>query len=424
LKEKKSISFQFVSFIGKLFNLVVNLGVSEAPSPLKKRRIRNINFMSLAWIPILLASALFCITTDFWHFGLLMFMTISMLFLVPIFNSFSYYNMGFLIFIVVINGNLILLNVLFSFGFATYTFLFPLFIGLSFLLPLPKYKKELSFLFTSLIFMHALSFLLVQNFPKEQIVSKENSVYVFLNYLFSFSLSLIFVIKYNILQSNQQKDLDEKINLNQQQNELLEKTLKERNLLLMDIHHRTKNNLAIVSSILNLQRHQIEDEKLSSILLNCSNRIIVMSKAHQSLYEKGNFIQIDLKDFVSELTQNLTSTIFQQDNSIKLNIDVDSININADKAIPVALIINELITNSVKYAFDNTEGTIDLKIKKIGNQIIMMVQDNGRGFTYNSDENYTSLGMTLIETLSEQLAGKFEFVNNSGTIFTLHFPCD
>ena len=403
------------------YQLLMNLGVSESSSPETSRRIRGINFMSLIWIPALLASAVFCIRTPHWHYGLLMFMTVTMLFLVLVFNSFGYFKPAIAIYLLVLNFNLLLINVLFEFNYGTFLFLFPLFAGVSFLHPLPKYRNMLTVIFTGMILVHGVSFLLVSLYPSRELQMLPNSLYTHLNYTFSFGITFLVVLKYNILQSQQKIALDAKIQVNEQQKLLLEETLKDRNILLSEIHHRTKNNLAIISSMLNLQRHQVENEQLKSILMDCSNRVHSMAAVHQKLYEKGNFTKIDLKDYLEDLIRDLQATIFPRNNKVEVIMEIDSFQITSDKAIPCALIMNELITNSIKHAFNERDGKLEIRIKKIANQVIMMIHDNGPGFDYSPSANYTSLGMTLIEALAEQLDGNFEFNTQGGTTFTLTF---
>lgn len=409
------------SGISNLYELVIGLGVSDSSNPADSRRIRAINFMCLAWIPPLFACAAFCINTPEWHYGLLMFMTITMLFLVLVFNSFGNLRFATIVYLLVLNFNILLVNVLFEFNYGSFLFLFPLFASVSFLYPLPKYRNMLALIFSIMVLVHAVSYFLVSSYPSKELVIYPNSLFTRLNHIFSFALTLLIVLKYNVLQSQQKVALDHRIKDNEQQKQLLEETLKDRNILLSEIHHRTKNNLAIVSSMLNLQRHQVENEQLKSILMDCSNRVHSMATVHQKLYEKGNFTKIDLKDYLEDLIRDLQSTIFPENKTIQMVVEIDSFQLTSDKAIPCALILNELITNSVKHAFKEKGGKLEIRIKKIASQILLMIHDNGPGFDYNPKKNYVSLGMTLIEALTEQLDGHFEYNTKEGTTFTLSF---
>lgn len=407
--------------ISNLYGLIINLGVSDAANPQNSRRIRALNLFSLSWIPPLFASAAFCINTPEWHYGLLMFMTITMLFLVLVFNSFGNLRFATLVYMLVLNFNLLLVNVLFEFNYGSFLFLFPLFASISFLYPLPRYRNMLALIFITMIAVHCASYFLVTTYPSQTLVIHPNSLFTRLNYIFSFGLTLIIVLKYNVLQSQQKIALDARMADNDLQKKLLEETLKDRNILLSEIHHRTKNNLAIVSSMLNLQRHQVENEQLKAILMDCSNRVHSMATVHQKLYEKGNFTKIDLKDYLEDLIRDLQNTIFPGNKTIEMVVEIDSFQLTSDKAIPCALILNELITNSVKHAFKEKDGKLEIRIRKIASQILLMIHDNGPGFDYDPSKNYVSLGMTLIEALTEQLDGNFEYNTKDGTTFTLSF---
>lgn len=415
------MNFSLGNGINYFYQLLVNLGVSESSNPQTSRRIRGMNFLALLWIVPLLSIAVFCIKTPEWHYGLLMFMTCTMLFLVLVFNSFGNFKISTAIFLLVTNFNLTLVNVLFEFNYGTFLYLFPLFACVSFLHPLPKYKSMLTISLGSMLLIHCITYLLVTKYPSRDLVIHPQSLFTQLNYILAFTITLIIILKYNMLQSQQNLALDSKIKVNQQQKMLLEETLKERTILLSEIHHRTKNNLAIVSSMLNLQRHHVENEGLKTILLDCSNRVHSMAAVHQKLYEKGNFTKIDLKDYLEDLVKDLENTIFPRHKKIDMRVEIDSFELTSEKAIPCALILNELITNSVKHAFQETGGILEIKIKKIAHQVLLMIQDNGPGFNYNPTQNHLSLGMTLIEALTEQLDGHFEFNTQAGTVFTLTF---
>lgn len=375
----------------------------------------------MIWVPALFVAAAFCMKGNNWHYGMLMFMMMGMLSLVLIFNAYGNLKLATIIYLLVLNFNIILLNVMFEFNYGLYLYLFPLFSGLSFLFPLPKYKSMFVMMLLIMILFHSLSYFLVQIYPSRTLKVAPESLFTRLNYVFSFSLTFLIFLKFNILKSQQKLELDQKIEEYTNQRALLEETLKDKNILLSEIHHRTKNNLAIVSSMLNLQRNQIDNEQMKDILQDCSNRVHSMAAVHQKLYEKGDFTKIELKDYLNDLIKDLKRTIFPQDESVILNLEIDSFLLTSDKAIPCALILNELLTNSIKYAFGQEGGRIDIKISKISNQVLMMVHDNGKGFEYDSGKNPTSLGMTLIEALAEQLDGHFEFNTKEGTTFTLTF---
>lgn len=410
--------------ITRLIQLLFNMGVVHVDSSVDVQRVKGVNFLAFIWVLPLIFSALFCFSTPYWNYGMLMFMSVSILILIPVFNSFGFLKFSITAFFMVINFNLLLVNVLFEFSYESYLLFFPLLAAISYLFPLPEYKRELVLNLILVCCIHGISFVLIYSHPLESLHLIENTFYVINNYIFSFLLTAFIVYKSNTLQALQRTELDEIIKTNEKQKILLTETLKDKNILLSEVHHRTKNNLAIVSSMLNLQRHQIEDEHFRSILLDCSNRIHSMASIHQKLYEHGNFKEIDLKSHLINLIQELKRTVFTSDSEIETVLDLDPIMISVDKAVPIALIVNELVTNSAKHAFPTHKGTIEVKAKIINKQVILIVQDDGVGFSFDATTDYSSLGMTLIEALTEQLDGVFEFRNTNGTSFVLKFSIE
>lgn len=327
-------------------------------------------------------------------------------------------------FLLASNFIILLINVMLEFNYGTFLFFFPLFASVTYLFPLPRFKVNLALILTLMALLHVSSFIIVYEFPAKDFVVLPHPFFTTLNYTAAFILTFIIVIKYNLTQAIQKKKLDNIIRENNKQNILLEETLKDKNILLSEIHHRTKNNLAIVSSILNLQRSQVDDEQLDNILLDCSNRVHSIAAVHQKLYEKGDFSIVDFQAYMGGLVLDLQRTIFPKDKEIKLTTEIDSFDIKTDQAVSCALILNEVITNSIKYAFNDAgqEPHIDIRVSKISNQIVLMIHDNGPGINIdclNSSKN--SLGMSLVEALSEQLEGSYEYHNVGGTTFTLTF---
>jgi len=207
-------------------------------------------------------------------------------------------------------------------------------------------------------------------------------------------------------------------------NELLKISLKEKEILLKEIHHRVKNNLQIISSLLNLQSSSIPDENIQDIFNDCRNRVNSMSLIHENLYQSPDLNNIDFDKYVKNLADSLQSS-YSTKNAIALNIDIHDVFLNINTAVPCGLIINELVSNAIKHAFpNNTEGEINVSFHKLNNkEYKLIVSDNGIGIPHGLDhENTESLGLMLINTLSEnQLNGKMEFSRDEGTEFKLTF---
>ena len=158
--------------------------------------------------------------------------------------------------------------------------------------------------------------------------------------------------------------------------------MKEREILLKEIHHRVKNNLQTVSSLLSLQSRSIGDVKMKSLIKSSQNRVIAMAMVHEMLYMRDDLSKIEYESYVHELADYLVRSLKGTENHVKLNIDINDIKLGIDTAIPLGLLINEAITNSLKYGIkDDCEGEIDIALKKVeGSDYVLKIGDNGVGF--------------------------------------------
>ncbi|MBC7865278.1 MAG: PAS domain S-box protein [Bacteroidia bacterium] len=203
----------------------------------------------------------------------------------------------------------------------------------------------------------------------------------------------------------------------------LKLSLKEKEVLLKEVHHRVKNNLQVISSILNLQSSYVKDQKTLNLLKECQNRIKSMAFIHESLYQNKDFSAINFSEYLVMLSNNLLHSYGLIENRIKLVLDVEQVALNLDLSIPCGLIVNEIISNALKYAFPNErEGEIHISLKKKGDKLFLSIGDNGIGLPKELDfRNTESLGLQLVVTLVEQLNGEIEVDLSSGTNFLINF---
>lgn len=206
------------------------------------------------------------------------------------------------------------------------------------------------------------------------------------------------------------------------ENEIYE-SLKEKEVLLKEIHHRVKNNLQVISSILNLQSSFVKDEHTLEILDESRNRIRSMAMIHENLYRTTNFSSIDFKAYMENLSQSLISSYHIQRSRIHLRTEMDQVELVLDQAIPCGLLVNELITNSLKYAFvEKEEGEVFIGLKEKDGYVELRIEDNGVGLPGNFDLLKTdTLGLQLVSTLTEQLDGQISVVSREGTKYLITF---
>ncbi|MBO0592320.1 sensor histidine kinase [Cellulophaga sp. E16_2] len=189
----------------------------------------------------------------------------------------------------------------------------------------------------------------------------------------------------------------------------VEQKVREKETLIKEVHHRVKNNLQTVSSLLSLQARNMKDEEMKKMIKSSQNRVNSMAMVHEMLYMREDLSKIEYKSYVEELSDYLVRSIKGTDNRIKVAIDIIDINLGIDTAIPLGLLINEAITNSLKYGIkDNGEGEISIALKKgqEDQDYVLNIGDNGDGYEESiTPQTTTSLGLKLIYNLTRQLQG-------------------
>ncbi|MBU7032258.1 MAG: PAS domain-containing protein [Theionarchaea archaeon] len=210
----------------------------------------------------------------------------------------------------------------------------------------------------------------------------------------------------------------------QTQSKELKKALREKEILFKEVHHRVRNNMQIISSLLNLQSRQIKEEKYAGLFKESQGRIRAMLLVHEYLYQSKDLSHIDLNEYVSMLLTSLFQSFGAQKGILNSKIDVSSLVLSINTAIPCGLIINELISNSLLHAFpDGRKGEVVIRAYPVGNEIELVVSDNGIGLPEDIDINSTgSVGLRLISNLVKtQLKGTITIERNRGTTFRIRF---
>lgn len=204
----------------------------------------------------------------------------------------------------------------------------------------------------------------------------------------------------------------------------LKNSLTEKEILLNEIHNRVKNNLQVIISLLNLQAHNIEDEKMRAAFKEIRSRIYTMSLVHEKLYESRAFTEIDAKEYVETITSELVNS-YKTEKNIRLDLNINNTVLEVDKAIPFGLILTELSTNALKHAFKNREnGRISISLQtEQSNLCRFAIEDDGEGLPSHFDIAKTkSFGLQLVRLLTEQLEGSISVKQENGTCFEIVFP--
>ncbi len=210
-----------------------------------------------------------------------------------------------------------------------------------------------------------------------------------------------------------------------QAEEALQAALKEKEVLLKEIHHRVKNNLQVISSLLNMQSRSIQDKQYLEIFKDSQDRIRAMALIHEKLYQAKDLARINFAGYIRDLAASLFRSYKGKSAAIALKIHIDDVSLSIDAAVPCGLIINELVSNALKHAFRmSNKGEICIELcMNLEHQFVLIVSDNGAGFPINLDfQNTESLGLQLVNTLAAQLRGSVELNSNGGTEFKITFP--
>ena len=204
-------------------------------------------------------------------------------------------------------------------------------------------------------------------------------------------------------------------------------SLQEKEVLLKEIHHRVKNNLQIINSLLSLQSRHTQDSSTLQMFQECRNRVRSMALIHEKLYQSKNFSNIDFSDYIKSLANSLFRAYKTDPGKVTLNIEVENIALSVDRAVPCGLIINELVSNTLKYAFPlpfEEKGQITIALHPArDSEVELIVKDNGVGIPPDLDtRNTNSLGLQLVHVLAEgQLDGTVTLDRSKGTMFQIQF---
>ena len=203
-------------------------------------------------------------------------------------------------------------------------------------------------------------------------------------------------------------------------------SLREKEVLLKEIHHRVKNNLQVIASMLNLQSGYLDDAQAQEIFQESQNRVAAMATIHEKLYQSRNMARVDFADYIRDLTTQLLSSYTGSEQDIQLEIVADDIWLGINTAVPCGLILNELVSNALKHAFPfgRQTGQVTVQFQRLpAGRLALSVADNGVGMpAYMDWQQLSSLGLTLVNTLARQIGGRLEVENRQGTLFRVIFP--
>lgn len=406
-----------------MLSKILNIGVQPNLDFYQKREIKILNLFSLiTLIGLLLGSTnVFFLGENYPALAELVIALSTIC--VFVFNHQKKYMLAAYAYVFTLNGAIFFINEYYDETTATYLFYFPATFCVA-LLHNPNKPIFRTAIFFLIVFA---SFLLSELFPiavlKSHTFTPEQNIILF-HYNLYFTIIITIVLVYMIINlvNKQYHELGELITKTKKDQITISGSLREKEVLLAEIQHRVKNNLAVIIGLLNFQNEAAQSEETKNALREAKNRVMSIAMVHNQLYRKDDLTKINLNTYLSELITELLRShpVFS---TIPINKRMQDIDLSITKTVPLGLVVNEVITNSFKHGFkDNKNPIIDLQLSKLNNIATLSISDNGVGFPPKEMINNQSLGLTLIESLTDQIDGKVEFSNSNGAKVDISFP--
>ena len=390
----------------KLIDKIINTGVRADYQPWEKHLTRKLNLVALMAMPNFILAIVFFEIVGYSQFLLDCYCALIALCMVPIMNgvknylwaAYWFFCYGFFFFINLKEGKESYMIL----------FYFPVIISMVQLLGRRETFKHLIIL-GGICLLSIVAIAIGYNLQLFQVYLNDEIIgnLIILNILVSLLSTVAFMLAV-ALESIKQESL-------------IEKMFKEKEILLAEVFHRVKNNMNIVTSLLNLKKNMSDSHEVQTALEDCRGRVYAMALVHHNIFTNNNTIGLNFKDYVNSLVTEITNSLGDKD-EVEILLETEDVNLELSNAIPCGLILNELITNSFKYGqSENKKLLIHVKLKKNKNTIELEVKDNGPGFSDEALQKTNTLGIELIKSLSEQIGGAHTFGNDTGLVFNLRF---
>lgn len=426
LKKHYIEPLNFVMKKQALFGNLIDIGVKSEMEFYQKREARIVNLFSL----ITIAGLLIGVTTVFFISGqyptLIVITTLITSLLILVFNAKEKYNLASYLFVISINFTIFIINEQYHVSVGSQLYYFPVVFCVALIHNPLKSNIRTIFFFAITLLSFAAAKILDINFLKlTDITNTDIEVLSFYNSFLAIIITVVLVFLVVKLINRQNNEAITLLIREQESQFKISQSLKEKDVLLAEIQHRVKNNLAVITGLLNLQTEKAPCEVSKQLMLDSRNRVMSMAMVHNRLYKKDNLSNIDLRLYLSELVKELALSFPAKTPAIEISEDMVEVVVEITTAVPIGLIINEAITNSLKHAFDDTvaKPNINIKMEVIFDKVQIILSDNGLGFPANKKHSENSLGLSLIESLADQIDASVSFTNsnNSGAAINLLF---
>lgn len=408
-----------------IFGNLINLGVKSEMEFYQKREARIVNLFALITLLGLLigVSSVIFISGDYVTSTVLFttFTSLTILFL----NYKLYHNAATYLFVITINVTIFILNQQYIDSVGNYLYYFPVIFCVA-LIHNPVKPNARTAIFFSIVLVSFLCSRLIDipYLKNTTITEADNAALLTYNSVLAFFVTLVLVFLVVRLINRQNNEALALLHKEQEAQKIISQSLKEKETLLAEIQHRVKNNLAIITGLLNLQTEKAPCDESKQLMIESRNRVMSIAMVHERLYKKDNLSKINLKLYLFELVQELIKSFPINSKQIEIIEELEVVELEITKAVPIGLIVNEAITNSLKHAFNNQPQNPSIKIKMqlIFDRIQICIMDNGSGFTDTANRKETALGLSLIESLSDQIDAQVVFKNEGGACISVVFP--
>lgn len=408
-----------------VFGNLINLGVKTEMEFYQKREARMVNLFAL----IALIGSVAGISTVFFisarYPTVIAMFSIFTAMAVLLFNLKGYYDAATTTFIVTTNVSIFIIVQQYVTNVGNYLYYFPLIFCIALVHNPTKSNTRtiLFFVITAVSFLAAWIFD-IPSLKNTTVTAQDDKVLLVYNSCFTFFITVILVYLVVKLINRQNNEALGLLKKEKDAQTKIAQSLKEKDVLLAEIQHRVKNNLAIITGLLNLQAEKAPCEVSRQLMIESRNRVMSIAMVHERLYKKDNLSKIDLKLYLSELVREVVKSFPITAQQVEILEELDKVEIEITKAVPIGLIINEALTNSLKHAFKDVEKrpTIKIKMQLIYDRMQICLTDNGCGFPDTQTINDTALGLSLIESLSDQIDANVVFKNESGACVSLVIP--
>jgi two-component sensor histidine kinase len=407
-----------------VINKLLNIGVGENVDFYQKRETRALNLFGAVTIVGGIAGAVYNFILGEVNPTIIILLEIIASLSVIILNRKKLYQAAVFTFIISKNLTLFYINVYYDDRAGIYLYYFPFIFCIALLHNPNKGKsRDLFFFGLALLSFICSKISFFQVFEKTKLSENHvEGVFSFNIYLAIFLTALLVLVVIRTI-TKQYLELTDLLKQTQIDKQTIQSSLSEKEVLLAEIQHRVKNNLSVLIGLFNLQSNNTENQETRDALLEARNRVMSIAMVHEKLYKKDNLSQINLKHYLSELSREIIKS-HPLACKVKIEESLDEILADITKAVPIGLIVNETVTNSLKHGFKNLdiEPIIKVSLTTYFGEVSIKLSDNGIGFSEDQARSDKTLGLSLIESLADQIDGKVHFSNKKGAVVKLTLP--